>query len=203
MCAGGRVTRDAAIYPMRLCKAILQGCRRQLQEDDRLTIGVVGIQALDVEESESKLQRRVEKWHDVRIEEEVLAMQAKGETLHRDAITGQALITELVRAARKEELRYFALKGVWKKKPRREAFEKTGKPPITVKWVDVNKGDDIHPRYRSRLVAREIRHPGEESIFAPTPPLESLRTVLSLAATDLKGCKKHVRDPKSEERTQV
>ena len=203
MCAGGRVTRDAAIYPMRLCKAILQGCRRQLQEDDRLTIGVVGIQALDVEESENKLQRRVEKWHDVRIEEEVLAMQAKGETLHRDAITGQALITELVRAARKEELRYFALKGVWKKKPRREAFEKTGKPPITVKWVDVNKGDDIHPRYRSRLVAREIRHPGEESIFAPTPPLESLRTVLSLAATDPKGCKKHIRDPKSEERTQV
>ena len=31
-----------------------------------------------------------------------------------------------------------------------------GKPPISVKWVDVNKGDDLNPNYRSRLVAREI-----------------------------------------------
>ncbi len=69
--------------------------------------------------------------------------------------------------------------------------------------MDVNKGDDIQPKYRSRLVAREIRRPGEESIFAPTPPLESLRTVLSLAATDLRGDQKHVRDPRSEWRTQV
>ena len=54
---------------------------------------------------------------------------------------------------------------------------------ITVKWVDTNKGDDEQPNYRSRLVAREIRRKGEDSIFAPTPPLESLRTILMLAAT--------------------
>ena len=64
-----------------------------------------------------------------------------------------------------------------------EAEEKMGKPPISVKWVDVNKGDDLNPNYRSRLVAREIRRKGEDSIFAPTPPLESLRTILSLTAT--------------------
>ena len=39
------------------------------------------------------------------------------------------------------------------------------------------------PNYRSRLVAREIRRKGENPIFAPTPPLESLRTILSLTAT--------------------
>ena len=71
-----------------------------------------------------------------------------------------------------------------------------------MRWVDVNKGDDITPNYRSRLVAREIRRHGEEPIFAPTPPLESLRTVLSFAATDLGG-HSHVRDPTSESRTQV
>ena len=81
--------------------------------------------------------------------------------------------------------------------------ERTGKLPITVKWVDVNEGDDGSPNYRSRLVAREIRLPGQEGIFAPTPPLEALRTVLSLATTDIKGLIKHVRDPKSTRRTQV
>ena len=29
--------------------------------------------------------------------------------------------------------------------------------PITVKWVDTNKGDDKRPNCRSRLVAREIK----------------------------------------------
>jgi hypothetical protein len=78
-----------------------------------------------------------------------------------------------------------------------------GKAPISVRWVDVNKGDDLQPNYRSRLVAREIRRFGEEPIFAPTPPLESLRTILSLAATDRPGRARHVKDPASEKRTQV
>lgn len=40
-------------------------------------------------------------------------------------------------------------------------------------------------------------------MFAPTPPLETLRTVLSLAATDLPGRAKRVRDPASPMRTHV
>ena len=67
--------------------------------------------------------------------------------------------------------------------PREEAFRRAGKAPISVKWVDTNKGDDEQPNYRSRLVAREIRKKGENPIFAPTPPLEALRTVLMLAST--------------------
>ena len=125
-------------------------------------------------------------------EEEINAVHP-GEEQFKDAITGQPLIPELVKAARAKELEYFASKGVWHYRPRSEAMKKMGKPPITVKWVDVNKGDDIEPKYRSRLVAREIRQHGEEAIFAPTPPLESLRTVISLAATDIKGEEKHVR----------
>ena len=78
-----------------------------------------------------------------------------------------------------------------------------GKAPISVKWVDVNKGDDLNPSYRSRLVAREMRRVGEEPIFAPTPPLESLQTVLSLATTNIPGKAKHIRDPTSEKITQV
>ncbi len=69
--------------------------------------------------------------------------------------------------------------------------------------MDVNKGDDECPNYRSRLVAREIRKKGEDPIFAPTPPLESLRTVISMAATDLDGWLQHDRRPESEDRTQI
>ena len=75
----------------------------------------------------------------------------------KDAITGQSLDPALTKEARKKELEYFASKGVWHKRPRSEAYKFTGKPPISVKWVDVNKGDDEAPNYRSRLVAREIR----------------------------------------------
>ena len=77
------------------------------------------------------------------------------------------------------------------------------KKPVTVRWVIVNKGDDIQTNYRARLVARQIRHQGTESIFAPTPPLEAIRTVLSLAGTHLPGDDPQDRDPASERRTQI
>ena len=54
-------------------------------------------------------------------------------------MTGQILDRTLVAAARKKELEYFLTKSVWLKRPRQEARAKTGKPPISVKWVDVNK----------------------------------------------------------------
>ncbi len=132
---------------------------------------------------------------------EINEVHAEGEFF--DAITGQRLRADLVRAARREELEYFAMKRVWAKVPRREALRRQGKPPITVKWLDINKGDEEHPNYRSRLVAREVRKAWESRIFAPTPPLEALRSVLSLAATDVAGRAPHVRDPKSAMRTQV
>ena len=78
-----------------------------------------------------------------------------------------------------------------------------GRSPISVRWVDVNKGDHACPNIRSRLVARQIRGPGEESTFAPTPPLETLRSIISLAATDLPGRPVCCRDPESEDRMQV
>ena len=71
-----------------------------------------------------------------------------------------------------------------------EALRRQGKPPSTVRWVETNKGDDVNPKIRSRLVAREIRLKGEEAIFSPTPPLESLRMVLSHTATKLPNEKK-------------
>jgi len=76
---------------------------------------------------------------------------------YRDDITGQMLRDDLVDEARMKELAYFKDKGVWSKRPKAEARARTGKNAISVRWVDVNKGDDIMPKYRSRLVARQLK----------------------------------------------
>ncbi len=190
----GHVSRMAAVYPFELCRAILVGCRNQLQKDGIFVAELVGMHApeeiLDILELETNV-------------EQIFNVRVQGKARYRDEITGQPLIPELVHQARKKELDYFNSKGVWTKKLKAEAYSRTGKPPVTVRWIDTNKGDDLHPNYRSRLVARDIRRPGEEALFAPTPPLESLRTILSFAATNLPGRPKHVRDPESEMRTQV
>ena len=79
-----------------------------------------------------------------------------------------------------KELDYFDDKAVWELRPREECQQRTGRKPITVRWVLTNKGDDGTPNYRARLVARQIRHAGVESVFAPTPPLEGVRLVISM-----------------------
>ena len=110
----------------------------------------------------------------------------------------------MVIAARRIELQYFRSKGVWLKVPRGRAKQMTGKPPISVRWVDVNKGDEVEPNYRSRLVARQIKAMDRsgDSYFAPAPPLEALRTVISLAATRI-GSHQPIWDPESPRRTQL
>ena len=120
-----------------------------------------------------------------------------------DDLTGQKLDPVLCRLARQKEMDFIREKGLWVKRSVKECYDRTKRPPVTVRWVETNKGDDVNPNIRSRLVARQIRGPGQDAVFAPTPPLEALRTVLSLAATDLPGRAKRVRDPASPMRAQV
>ena len=94
--------------------------------------------------------------------------------------------------------------GVWAKVPIAEARRRTGKAPVSCRWVDVNKGDDASPRYRSRLVARQLKcrdHSGA-TYFAPAPPLEALRAIISLASTAV-GDHKPDWSPTSDERVQI
>ena len=203
ICSGSKA-KAAAIYPFALCKAILQGIRNQLRVDRRLQEGIYGLMSPD-----EALNMFMEDDGDAletcqafsASDKEINALQKS--VIIRGALTGQELDIDLVRKARRAELEYFESKNVWYKRPRAEAYQKMGKPPISVKWVDVNKGDTENPNYRSRLVAREIRKPWEDTIFAPTLPLESLRTVLSMAATDLEGETPHVRSAEAEDRTQI
>merc|ERR1712163_70814 len=73
-------------------------------------------------------------------------------------------------------------------------YDKTGKAPIGTRWVDVNKGDSVHPEYRSRLVAQEINTGKREDLFAATPPLEAKKILMSMAVTENIGYKRGRRE---------
>ena len=197
----GKVARMAAVYDFKLCRAILVGFRKQLQKDGLCKDGFTGMLEASMEREETPLALPCMLLSGKN--GEVLKVQVSNSETFRDDLTGQELDPQLVRAARAKELEYFDGKDVWQLRPVDECRRVTGKAPVTVRWVDVNKGDDVNPNIRSRLVARQIRQAGEEAIFAPTPPLEALRSILSMAATDMPGQPLHIRDPKSERRTQI
>ena len=196
-CSGG-IAKDKAKYPRELCRSVLRGLTSQLRADKRLIAGCYGIQAKVDSESEST--------EDVdEVAEKFLYGPAQGYSgKYKDDLTGQPLRDDLVRSARAKELEFFCSKGVWVKVPRQRSFERTGKPPISVRWVDVNKGDEHEPNYRSRLVARQLKATdfSGKSYFAPAPPLEALRTVISMAMTTC-GNHRPIYDPGSPQRVQM
>ena len=99
-----------------------------------------------------------------------------------DDISGMKLEGRMVEAVRREELEEMKKRGTYTKVPVSECWAKTGKKPVGVKFIDVNKGDMEHPTYRSRLVAREFRD-GMATWLAATHPLEAIKMLPSMAAT--------------------
>ncbi len=169
LCSGVHA-KDAQRYPKELCRAMLRGVTKQLRSDDLLKDGCFGMQAPD---------------DDAEVLKNTFGPEQGYSGRYRDDLTGQVLRDDLVREARAKELAYFTAKGVWQKVSRAKARAQSGKSPISVRWVDVNKGDEILPNYRSRLVARQIKalDRSGQTYFAPAPPLEALRTVISMAMT--------------------
>ncbi len=97
-----------------------------------------------------------------------------------DDISGQRLDPSLVKEARSEELFEFGKHRVYVKVPLEQCLERTGKQPIGVRWVDINKGDEENPEYRSRLVAMDFKTVKLDTIFAATPPLEAKKMLFHL-----------------------
>ena len=93
-------------------------------------------------------------------------------------VSGAELSPAAVRAARAEEVEYVKKMHLYVKVPVSECVAKIGKQPISARWININKGDAGHPNYRSRLVAREINRRKRDDLFAATPPLEALTTIL-------------------------
>ena len=187
-CAGS-ICREMAKYPRELCRAVIRGLTAQLRTDGRIRRGCYGIQLVDDDPDVPLLACGQEQGYSGR---------------YKDAMTGQVLKDDLVAKARKVELSFFESKGVWTKVPRQKAYEKTGRPPISTRWLDVNKADDEEPNIRSRYVARQMKalDSSGTSYFAPAPPLEAVRIVISLAMTR-SGRHQPDWDPKSHRRMQL
>merc|ERR1712015_131224 len=126
------------------------------------------------------------------VEQEVMAINqdwpAPREVFY-DNISGEWLNPDMVKEARKEEMAEVKKHRVYEKVDVTECYERTGKAPIGTRWVDVNKGDSVHPEYRSRLVAQEINTNKREDLFAATPSLEAKKMLMSMAVTEGIGSK--------------
>ena len=65
-----------------------------------------------------------------------------------------------------------------------DCWRTTGRALIRSRWVDINKGDDQRPNYRTRCVAQEIKmDKGQWELFAGTPPLEAIRYLILVCAS--------------------
>ena len=123
-CSGSHA-QAAAIYTREMCRAVIKGISEQLRKDGTLKRGCYGVQVPDEDEATLK----------------ELYGPAQGYSgRFRDDLSGQVLRDDLVHEARAKELEYFHSKGVWVKAPVSEARRRTGRPPVTVRWLDVNKG---------------------------------------------------------------
>ena len=89
----------------------------------------------------------------------------------------------MVSKARREEIEFMVNWDVWEEVPNSLCWEKTGKGPLDGGWIDINKGDKDSPNIRCRYVAKELAHYKCDDFFAAMPPLETLRMIISRAAT--------------------
>eukprot|EP00971_Amphidinium_carterae_P340124 6478300-Amphidinium_carterae.2 len=68
---------------------------------------------------------------------------------------------------------------VYKEISLEEAMELTGTKPVSSRWKDINKGDQDNIQVRSKLIGREFKKPGVDSLFTATPPWMAFRAVFS------------------------
>ena len=176
--------KAAQVYPPKLCRAVCEGLMEQFEADRKgqfLFANVnldVNVDSKDLMDEAKKLEPRCPT-----VGEDD---QPQFGTAWDD-VSGAGLDPQPVRLARREEIEYVRKMNLYTKVSLQECYAKIGKAPITVRWIDINKGDNINPNYRSRLVAREINTHKRDDLFAGTPPLEALKSILSIAASGNKG----------------
>ena len=100
-----------------------------------------------------------------------------------DDVTGKSLNHDMAVEARRLEMQFFRRMKVYSKVPRSEAVI-NGCKVITTRWLDINKGDDVKPNLRARLVGRELKLDNRLDLFAATPPLEALRLICAICANN-------------------
>ena len=114
----------------------------------------------------------------------------RGASLHFDTKTEKELDERAVAAARKEEIEFMRQIKLYDKVDWEECIRMTGRPPVSSKWVEVDKGTAEKPDVRCCLVALDFRVKGEghrDDFFAAMPPLEPKKLLFKMAAATWKG----------------
>ena len=155
------------MFQDKLCEAVLIGMRNQLRVDKRMRVGEVGTHAVmhdgqdyvdqyGIGSDGSKLESppltdEDRRWGTIcedamrqpqvskPCENGVMSVSERHER-YTDDITGLPLPRELCEEGRRKELEYFRTKQVWKACKVTECIARTGKRPISVRWVETNKG---------------------------------------------------------------
>ena len=87
-----------------------------------------------------------------------------------------------VKEERSKEVQYLRDKRVYDKIPRSQALRNKWNI-IQTRWIDINKGDDENPKYRSRMVGKYFNNEQMDGLFAGAPPLEAFRFLIHEVAT--------------------
>ena len=183
---GGRA-RACQVYPEKFCKFICAAIKEQLVEDRKFAKGK------DVTREMINLVQADKRHHEGTAGEGLNAVSKDlnaVESLYSnvdfyDDISGKELDHKMAAEARRLEIEFFKKMKVYKKVPRWYA---RGHKVIKTRWLDVNKGDLDKPNYRARLVGCELKNNDKRlDLFAATPPLESLRMVASVCASNQDG----------------
>ena len=163
---GGRAHR-ARIYPPKLVKAILRGLAEELRAEAACAFTDIC----------------------ATVGGEVCAEPpAPGGALldggYWDDVNGGWLPPHLVIAARGEELGWVHERKVYEEVDEEQCWQETNRPPISLRWVDTNKGTEDQPRIRSRIVVRELACKTQwmeaAELFSAMPPLEALKLMMSI-----------------------
>ena len=91
---------------------------------------------------------------------------------------------QLITEAMIKELDKFKELGVFEMIPRSEMEEYPNHILVGTRWVLVNKGSELEPKVKARLVAQEFANEKRDDLFAGTPGLTTIRTLVSRLATD-------------------
>ncbi|CAK0813925.1 unnamed protein product [Prorocentrum cordatum] len=176
----GGIARFAKVYPPKLVEAVLEELKDTLNDVGELSTA------------------QVQQSGPVPVD---AAVPPGDWTSYWDDVNGGYLEAGLVAQARAVEREWVKKQELIEIVPRSQAFAETGRPPIPLKWVDTNKGDAERPNYRSRLVVKEIKakkRPDEQlevsEVFSAMPPLEAMRSLVSLMVTWTREAPLHIQE---------
>ncbi len=181
--------KECQVYPEKFCRIVCEAVKRDLDNilwRDKLAT------VFDITQPFGKLMAMQEKAERLMNIEQTIGRtvaatcppeedpfaQIYNEMEFIDDVSGEPLERDEAIKARKLEMAFFKEKRVYTKVVRQPWMK-----VITTKWLDVNKGDTKNKNYRARLVGREIKRDRRDDLFAATPPLESLRMIVSICAS--------------------